>query len=270
MSIRSKKIAEGKTKIIWEVPGTSKVLIESKDDITAGDGAKHDLLIGKAVPATRTTVNCFKLLERAGIPNHFISEENDRTFRAKRVNMIPVELVARRYGYGSYLKRHPEVARGAHLGGLVLEYFAKDDPNHDPILAYDFDRGVVRRHNAAQPISPESLIDEEPITKSPFGLSRGELMQLGQLTIATFKTLEAAWAKQDVVMADLKIEAGRAPALVVADVIDNDSWRLWPGGDPEQMMDKQLYREGRLPLDAIADKYALVAAATDRFAELSM
>jgi phosphoribosylaminoimidazole-succinocarboxamide synthase len=65
---------------------------------------------------------------------------------------------------------------------------------------------------------------------------------------------------------DMKIECGQTQAgrLLVADVIDNDSWRIWPGGDSEQMADKQLYRDGR-SLDYIADRYAWVAEATRAF-----
>ena len=60
-----RKIAEGKTKIVWE---GGEVLIESKDDITAGDGAKHDVIPGKGRLATATTCNVFRLLKACGLP----------------------------------------------------------------------------------------------------------------------------------------------------------------------------------------------------------
>lgn len=264
---RGIQLAEGKTKIIWDLPDTEEVLIESKDDITAGDGARRDHIDGKAALATQTTSNCFRLLTRNGIPNHFIGEVDATTFRAQAVDMIPVELVARRLAFGSYLKRETSAVSGSRFEAPVIEFFDKDDSLHDPLLRLDLDRGVVQRHDASKPVG-EALIDESPIA----AMSRLAIEQwdeLNELTRWTFEVLESAWAEQDVTLVDMKIECGITPRgdVVVADVIDNDSWRIWPGGDPNQMVDKQLYRDGQQPLSYVADKYAWVAEATNAFTQ---
>jgi hypothetical protein len=163
-------VAEGKTKIIWKVDA-GEVLIESKDDITAGDGVRRDVIEGKAALATTTTTNCFKLLQQAGIPTHFIRQESERTFRAQEVAMIPVEVVVRRIPFGSYLRRHPAAEPLTPFADLKVEMFSKDDGNHDPLLTYDFEDGTVTRHVASAPPSGETVIDTLPIHESPFGLT---------------------------------------------------------------------------------------------------
>lgn len=247
------KIAEGKTKIIWKDPAdTERVLIESKDDITAGDGAQRDTLAGKAVAATTTTCNAFNLLNHKGVRTHYQTQISERMFAAWRAEMIPLECVVRRVATESYLKRNPDATEGEVFDDLVFELFHKDDANHDPILElkefealrYRADRPAIVTAEALDSISYEQL----KLGDSP-SQAQGILFHIEEETKKTFEVLEAAWAEQDVQLVDLKIEfgwiapRGRVRELVVADVIDNDSWRIWPGGDKTQMKDKQVYRE---------------------------
>jgi phosphoribosylaminoimidazole carboxylase PurE protein len=89
-----------------------------------------------------------------------------------------------------------------------------------------------------------------------------------------FIILEHAWTSHNITLVDLKIEFGFSAkgSLVVADVIDNDSWRLWPGGKKEAMLDKQVYRNlvstTKDDLDAIARKYQLVSELTGGFVKV--
>jgi phosphoribosylaminoimidazole-succinocarboxamide synthase len=266
-------VAEGKTKIV-EDAGDGEVLVRSKDDITAGDGARHDVLTGKAAASTRTTTNVFQLLERNGVPTHFVGPVDEVTFRARDVAMIPLELVARRYATGSFRDRFPNVADGAVLDGLVFEIFEKDDAQHDPLLEFDFDAGTVRRlvpnTKAAEALGPDvragDLISEETLEESRYAdVSPDLLARLESRTASAFEVIEKAWRRQGGVYIDVKIECGfdrETGELLVADVIDSDSGRLRFG---EVDMSKQSYRDGTATLPELKKKFDDVAALTDRF-----
>ncbi len=167
------------------------------------------------------------------------------TLLVRRCTMLPVEQVQRRIATGSYLKRYPEVSEGTRFDPLLVETFFKDDTHHDP------------------QIWPEDIIKMALATAQEIEWMAGQGRRV-------FETLERAWAGIDVTLVDLKIEFGRdiRGDLLVADVIDNDSWRLWPGGDKTRMLDKQVYRNLKevtaQDLDSIADRYALVADLTGK------
>jgi phosphoribosylaminoimidazole-succinocarboxamide synthase len=269
----TKMMAEGKTKIVEEA-GNGEVLVRSKDDVTTGDGAKHDVLDGKAAASAQTTCNIFQLLERNGVRTHFVDRVDDVTFRARNVEMIPLELVARRYATGSFRDRFPDLPDGAVFEELIFEIFEKDDANHDPLLDFDFEAGVLRRHvpnkKAAEAIGPDAkagdLITEEPLGESRYADVSPELIaSLRSRTVSAFEVIEEAWKQHGGVYIDFKIECGfdrETGDLVVADVIDSDSGRL-RFGDVD--MSKQSYRDGTATLPEIKKKFDEVAALTDRF-----
>lgn len=268
---QSTKLAEGKTKIIYLDPeAPHEVRIFSKDDITAGDGVKRDLLPGKGALATRTTCNCFQLLEEYDISTHFLERVDDVTFRAQQVAMVPVELVARRIATGSYLKRNPNISEGYRFEDLELECFLKDDARHDPLILIDVVAYRIHLFDPKLPLKQGYLGSEDPDWLDELA---PEVDEMGHLLQNTFEALEEAWAQQGVTLVDLKIECGWSPGkeLVVADVIDNDSWRIWPGGQKERMVDKQVYRNLlETTPEALHDvlvKYAWVADATDKFVD---
>ncbi len=269
-----KKINGGKTKSIKDA-GNGCVFIDSKNDITAGDGLRHDVLEGKAAASTRTTCNIFKLLEKHGIRTHFVRQVDDTTFVARHLNMIKLELVARRFASGSYLKRFPEVAKGTVFDELVFEIFekddtlsppeAKDDTRNDPYVEFDFDRGVMRRWKPKQPMA-EGFIDERSLAETSVPFMTPELRErLRELTLRSFLVLEEAWDKLGWVYIDFKIECGfdrETGELLVGDVIDSDSGRLeFDGKD----MSKQSYRDGSKPLSEIGEDFKMVARLTDSF-----
>jgi len=264
-------IDEGKTKIIID-GGDGTVLIRSKDDITAGDGVKRDVIDGKAASSTTTTCNIFKLLNGHGVPTHFIEQLDAVTFRARRVEMIPLELVARRIATGSYLDRNADVADGTVFADVVFEVFEKDDANHDPLLEFDFEGDALRRlvpdTKSAIPLGVHAgdLISQEPLSHTRYATVTSALLeQLRELTVRTFEIVEQAWTGLGGTYFDFKIECGfdhETGTLLVADVIDSDSGRLRFG---DKDMSKQAYRDGSQSLPDIKKNFDDVAELTKQF-----
>jgi phosphoribosylaminoimidazole-succinocarboxamide synthase len=263
---------EGKTKIIIDA-GDGTVLIRSKDDITAGDGAKHDVIEGKAAASTTTTCNIFRLLNNNRVPTHFVERLDAVTFQARKVEMIPLELVARRIATGSFLDRNADIADGTVFADLVFEVFEKDDANHDPLLEFDFARDVLRRFvpntKAALQLGDVhagDLISEETLSHSRYAMVTPDVLeQLRDLTVRTFEIVERAWARVGGTYFDFKIECGfdhETGALLVADVIDSDSGRLRFG---DKDMSKQAYRDGSQSLPDIKKNFDAVAELTKQF-----
>lgn len=270
------QLAEGKTKVVYAHPDdpTLAILVH-KDGITAGDGARRSVIEGKGALAGRTTANVFHLLNAAGIATHFVDAPEPTETVVRRCTMIPLEVVRRRLATGSYLKRNTEVSEGTRFDPPLVEFFLKDDARHDP------------------------LITQEEIVAQGIATS-DEVAQMVAGSESVFAALERAWAAQDVTLVDLKIEFGRPietgergqgtgdwepslrsdsqsstpnpQSLLVADVIDNDSWRIWPGGEKGRMLDKQVYRNAQaVDDDVLADvrrRYETVAAMTDEFAKV--
>ncbi|MGI8826537.1 MAG: phosphoribosylaminoimidazolesuccinocarboxamide synthase [Chloroflexota bacterium] len=241
------KLAEGKTKVIYELDGDPNVVfMVNKDAITAGDGAKRDVIRDKGKLSCRTTSAVFRYLEGQGIATHYIETEDTRTMRVRRASMIPIEWVARRLAAGSYVRR-VGTREGTRFDPPALEMFLKDDARHDPL------------------ITPTDALQMELCRADEVGEALA-------VTRRVFTVLEDAWALQDVQLVDLKLEFGRiSRGLVVADVIDNDSWRLWPGGRKENMLDKQVYRdlEASTPeaLEDVRRRYIEVAERVERFSQ---
>jgi phosphoribosylaminoimidazole carboxylase/phosphoribosylaminoimidazole-succinocarboxamide synthase len=263
-------IAEGKTKILLATKqDAEKVLILSKDDITAGDGAKHDLIEGKAALSTRTTCNVFRLLKSCGIPVAFEEQVDARTFLAPRCRMLPYEVVVRREAHGSYLKRMPGLAKGHLFPKLLVEFFLKTNGKKwkghgllcdDPLMEYS--DGKISLYEPSKPVGAPFLVLRG---NEVFGRA-GEwklFAEIKKTARRAFLILEKAWQLEGRTLVDFKVEFGLAKngGLLLADVIDNDSWRVLENG---AYIDKQAYRDGG-KLDDVAEKYRLVAGITDRF-----
>ena len=269
-----KLIAEGKTKRILQLADSKDlVTLVAKDDITAGDGAKHDVIPEKGLLANRTTCNVFRLLKACGVPVAFEEQDCPTSFIAPGCTMLPYEVVTRREAHGSYLKRHPHIAKGQLFPQLLVEFYLKTKDKDwkgkplvadDPLMDFTDGGSQIRLLNPAKPV-----IGQEPFLILPASdvlASNDEwkiFPEMRRIARQVFLVLEKAWQLQGGTLVDLKVEFGydKKGRLLLADVIDNDSWRVIEDGS---YIDKQVYRDGGA-LDDVAAKYRRVAEITDRF-----
>jgi|SRR5579884_637087 len=251
------EIARGKTKALFELEGQPDMaVVVSGDAITAGDGARRDVIDGKGRIAAQTTSRVFRLLNSVGLPTHYHNggeDDDNNEILVRRCQMVPLEVVVRGIAAGSFVRRHPEVPRGAVLVPRVTEFFLKDDASHDPL------------------ITPAEIVARRIATPD-------EINTMTAYARTAFEVLAHAWGRRDITLVDLKVEFGRLAsgenkgALVLADVIDNDSWRIWPQGREDLALDKQNYRNLTTvtdeALEKIKDDYESVALMVGSFAQL--
>jgi phosphoribosylaminoimidazole carboxylase/phosphoribosylaminoimidazole-succinocarboxamide synthase len=285
--VAGKELTRGKTKVVCATNQEDVVVLRNLANITANDDPNVTKQFkAKAIAATTTTCRVFELLRAAGVPVAYIEQVLPTSFAAHRCTMVPLEAVARRYAVGSYLKRHPEMAETSppyRFACLETELFLKTTNGHcvlsdgqdhnleldpskgqeDPLLVAAGDRWLLR--HAKKP----AWQDDAVLGTLDPSLLQYDTATINRLLRRVFLVLEGAWATLGWRLVDLKIEVGITAdgQLVVADVIDNDSWRL---RDPDwQEMSKQVFRDqiayGAVDLDDIAWRYKHVAGLTSQF-----
>jgi phosphoribosylaminoimidazole-succinocarboxamide synthase len=215
---------EGKAKQVYALEGAGKddmVIIHYKDDATAFNGEKKGQIQDKGVMNNKIASGLFELLEKSGIPTHFISRLNDRDMVCKRVKIIPLEVIVRNVAAGSMAKRLG-LAEGTPLKTTVFELSYKDDALGDPLIN-DY-------HAAAIGVSTFEEIEE-----------------IKRLTFKVNEVLSVFFLKRGVKLIDFKLEFGRvlgagsSGGLTLADEISPDTCRFWDAKTNEKL-DKDRFR----------------------------
>ncbi len=231
---RRKKVYEGKAKILYEGPEPGTFVQYFKDDATAFNAEKKDVIDGKGVLNNRLSEFFMKGLAEIGVPTHFIKRLNMREQLIRAVEVIPLEVVVRNIAAGSISKRLG-IAEGTALPRPIIEFYYKDDALGDP------------------------LVSEEHI--AAFGwASQQDMDDMVALALRVNDFLSGCMLGVGIRLVDFKIEIGRVwdgdyQRLVVADEISPDSCRLWDI-ESGQKLDKDVFRRD---LGSLADAYTEVA-----------
>ncbi|HWA19695.1 MAG TPA: phosphoribosylaminoimidazolesuccinocarboxamide synthase [Devosia sp.] len=231
---RRRKIYEGKAKDLFEGPEPGTLVQYFKDDATAGNGKKHEIIDGKGVLNNRISEYIFTKLNALGIATHFIRRINMREQLIKEVEIIPLEVVVRNVAAGSLVKRLGLEA-GTQLPRSIIEFYYKDDALNDP------------------------MVSEEHITA--FGWATPpELDDIMSLAVRVNDFLTGLFTGVGIQLVDFKIEVGRlyegdTMRIVLADEISPDNCRLWDI-KTRNKLDKDRFRED---LGGLVDAYREVA-----------
>ncbi len=231
---RRRRIYEGKGKILYEGPEPGTLIQHFKDDATAFNNRKHDVIEGKGVLNNRISEYIFNQLNSMGIPTHFIRRMNMREQLIREVEMIPLEIVVRNVAAGSLAKRLG-LEEGTQLPRSIIEFYYKSDELEDP------------------------MVSEEHITAFGWATPQ-ELDDMMALAIRVNDFLSGLFLGVGIRLIDFKIECGRLfegemMRIVVADEISPDSCRLWDITTSDKM-DKDRFRQD---LGGLLEAYQEVA-----------
>jgi len=124
---------EGKGKTLYATDCDDELIQVFKDDATAFDGKKHDVIAGKGQLNCAISSFFFEQLHAKGIPSHYIARESDNSMRIRSLTMLPVEVVVRNVAAGSICRRLG-LQEGSTLAKPLTELFYKSDALGDPMI----------------------------------------------------------------------------------------------------------------------------------------
>ena len=231
---RRRRIYEGKAKVLYEGPEPGTLIQHFKDDATAFNAKKHEVIDGKGVLNNRISEFVFQHLNDIGVPTHFIRRLNMREQLIREVEIVPLEVVVRNVAAGS-LSQRLGIEEGTQLPRSIIEFYYKNDALNDP------------------------MVSEEHITA--FGWANPqEIDDIMALAIRVNDFLSGLFLGVGIRLVDFKMECGRLwegdmMRIVVADEISPDSCRLWDIKSNDKL-DKDRFRRD---MGGLVEAYSEVA-----------
>lgn len=214
---KTTQLYEGKAKKVYATDDPELVIVSYKDDATALDGLKKGTITGKGVINNKMSNYLCRLLEKHGIPTHFVEELNDRETVVKKVSIVPLEVIIRNISAGSFAKRYG-VEEGIVFAEPTVEFSYKNDELHDPLINSYHARAL--------------------------GLATGrEIETIKAMAFKINEVLKEYFLSRNVKLVDFKLEFGRLAngEIVLADEISPDTCRFWDA-DTNEKLDKDRFR----------------------------
>ncbi len=229
---KAAQLYEGKAKKVFATNDPDLCIVSYKDDATAFNGLKKGTIVGKGVVNNRMTNMMMRLLEKKGVPTHFVEELSERDTVVKKVRIVPLEVIIRNVSAGSFAKRYG-VEEGIVFDEPTIEFSYKNDDLGDPLIN-DY-------HAIALKLATKDEI--ELIKKYAFKVN---------------DALKEYFLSLGVKLIDFKLEFGKTSdgAIVLADEISPDTCRFWDVKTNEKL-DKDRFRRD---LGGVEDAYKEIFA----------
>ena len=211
------QLYEGKAKKVYATDDPNLVIVSYKDDATAFNGLKKGTISGKGVINNQMSNLLMQMLEKNGVPTHFVKELSERETLVRKVEIVPLEVIVRNLSAGSFAKRYG-VEEGIVFAEPTLEFSYKNDDLGDPLL------------NTSHALA--------------LGLAtKEEIARIQELALKVNELLKARFARVNITLVDFTLEFGRLPdgSLVLADEISPDTCRFWDSTTHEKL-DKDRFR----------------------------
>ncbi|MCD7797296.1 MAG: phosphoribosylaminoimidazolesuccinocarboxamide synthase [Clostridiales bacterium] len=214
---KKEQLYEGKAKKVWATENPDIVIVDYKDDATAFNGLKKGTIAGKGVVNNKMSNYLMRILEKKGIPTHFIEELSDRETAVKKVTIIPLEVIIRNRAAGSICKRLG-LEEGMDFVCPSIEFSYKDDELGDPLI------------NGYHAVSCGFTTQEEVDTVKKMAFTVNDV-------------LKEYFASIGVELIDFKLEFGKTSdgSIVLADEISPDTCRFWDI-ETHEKLDKDRFR----------------------------
>ena len=241
---KGKKIYEGKAKIVFATSDKNLVIQHFKDDATAFNNQKKDVIDGKGILNNRISEHILTNLNQVGIKNHLIKRLNMREQLVQQVEIIPIEFIVRNIATGSLTKRLG-IEDGTVLEYPLVEYCLKNDELGDPL------------------ISKEHILAFKWMDDFEIDFVNNELARINDFLQGMFRGV-------GIKLVDFKVEFGRLEKngkkdIILADEISPDTCRLWDA-TTDKKLDKDRFRKD---LGNLVEGYQEVARRLDILHEQS-
>ena len=214
---KKEQLYEGKAKKVFATDIKDVVLVSYKDDATAFNGLKKGTITGKGAINNKVTNFMMQILEKEGVPTHFVEELNDRETLVKKVSIVPLEVIIRNISAGSFAKRYG-VEEGIVFAEPTIEFSYKNDDLGDPLI------------NSYHALALGIATKEDIATIIAMAFKVNEVMK------KFFKNI-------NIDLVDFKLEFGKTAdgTIVLADEISPDTCRFWDSTTHEKL-DKDRFR----------------------------